>query len=99
MLVRGLRAWRRRTSIRPVAPPSASLRGHTYLLVKHGLVQAYVSPNASAVAPSFKASDGTWTGGAARARLLLVNKRLVKPEDMPRSVRDLANPRWRGRGA
>ncbi len=70
-----------------------------YLLVKHGLVQAYVSPNASAVAPSFKASDGTWTGGAARARLLLVNKRLVKPEEMPRSVRDLANPRWRGQGA
>lgn len=70
-----------------------------FLLVKHGLVRTYVSPNASAVPPAFKAADGTWTGGAARARLLLVNKARVRPGEMPRSVRDLADPRWRGQTA
>jgi iron(III) transport system substrate-binding protein len=70
-----------------------------YLLVKRGLVQSYGSPHASAVPPAFKSADGTWTGGAARARLLLVNKARVSPGDMPRSVRDLADPRWRGQTA
>jgi iron(III) transport system substrate-binding protein len=69
------------------------------LLVKRGLVSPYASPNAAAVPPAFKAPDGSWTGGAARARLLLVNKNRVKPEEMPRSVRDLADPRWKGQTA
>ena len=70
-----------------------------YLLAKRGLVQPYSSPNAAPVLPAFKAADGTWTGGAARARVLLVNKNLVKPDEMPRSVRDLADARWKGRTA
>jgi ABC-type Fe3+ transport system substrate-binding protein len=69
------------------------------LLVKRGLVRAYVSPEAAAIPPAFKAADGTWTGGAARARLLLVNETRVKPDDMPRSVRDLADPKWKGQTA
>jgi len=70
-----------------------------YLLVKRGLVRPYVSPSAAAVPPAFKAADGSWTGGAARARLLLVNRNRVKPDDRPRSVRDLAAPRWKGQTA
>jgi iron(III) transport system substrate-binding protein len=69
------------------------------LLVKRGLAQAYVSPEAAAVPPHFKAADGTWTGGAARARLLLVNKNRMKLDALPRSVRDLADPRWKGQTA
>ena len=69
------------------------------LLVKRGLVRPYVSPNAAAIPPAFKAADGSWTGGAARARLLLVNKNRVKPGELPRSVRDLADPRWKGQTA
>ena len=69
------------------------------LLVKRGLVRPYVSPNAAAVPPAFKAADGSWTGGAARARLLLVNKNRVKPGELPRSVRALADPRWKGQTA
>src|SRR6266498_1148616 len=70
-----------------------------YLLVKRGLVRPYTSPNAAAVPPSFKTADGTWTGGAARARLLLVNKNRVKTDELPRSVRDLADPKWKGQTA
>jgi iron(III) transport system substrate-binding protein len=69
------------------------------LLMKRGLVRPYVSPNAAAVPPAFKAGDGSWTGGAARARLLLVNRNRVPPGELPRSVRDLADPRWRGQTA
>ncbi len=69
------------------------------LLVKRGLVRPYVSPSAAAVPAAFKAADGSWTGGAARARLLLVNRKLVKRGELPRSVRDLADPRWKGQTA
>ncbi|MFL5437853.1 MAG: ABC transporter substrate-binding protein [Myxococcales bacterium] len=47
----------------------------------------------------FKSPDGTWTGAAARAKILLVNTQRVAAADMPRSIRDLANPRWKGQGA
>ena len=66
-----------------------------FLLVKRGLVQPYVSPAAATVPSQFKAPDGTWTGSAARARILLVNKQKVPAAEMPRSIRDLAAPRWK----
>jgi len=67
-----------------------------FLLVKRGLVKPYVSPAASGLPAGLRAADGTWTGFAARARVLLVNKNKVPAGEMPRSIRDLANPRWRG---
>jgi iron(III) transport system substrate-binding protein len=36
---------------------------------------------------------------AARARVLLVNRKLVPAGEMPRSIRELADPRWKGKGA
>lgn len=67
-----------------------------FQLVKRGLVEPYVSPEAAGLPVSARAADGTWTGFAARARVLLVNRTRVPAGEMPRSIRDLANPRWRG---
>lgn len=67
-----------------------------FLLVKRGLVEPYVSPGAAAVPEAFKARDGTWTGVAARARVLLINKTKVSADAMPRSIKDLADARWAG---
>jgi iron(III) transport system substrate-binding protein len=69
------------------------------LLVDKGLVEPYTSPAAEGIPAEFRAADGSWTGFAARARVLLVNTALVDQADMPQSVRDLADPRWRGRTA
>jgi len=70
-----------------------------FLLVKRSLVEPYRSPSASDIPATFRAADGTWTEFAARARVLLVNKKRVSPGEMPRSIRDLANPRWKGETA
>jgi iron(III) transport system substrate-binding protein len=70
-----------------------------FQLVKRQLIDAYASPEAAAIPPNARALDGTWTGFAARARILLVNKSKVASEGTPRSIRDLANPRWRGQTA
>jgi iron(III) transport system substrate-binding protein len=66
-----------------------------FLLVKRGMIEPYISPSAAGIPAAFKAADGTWTGIAARARVLLVNRNKVKPEDKPRSIRDLSNPKWK----
>lgn len=47
----------------------------------------------------FRSTDGTWTDFAARARIFLVNKKRVPASEMPRSIRDLADPRWKGQVA
>lgn len=70
-----------------------------FLLVKRGLVAPYLSPSAADIPAAFRAADGTWTNFAARARVLLVNKKRVSPGEMPRSIRDLADPRWKGQTA
>lgn len=69
------------------------------VLVKRGLVEAYVSPRAEGLPLGLRSSDGAWTGVAARARVLLVNRERVGREPMPRSIRDLAEPRWKDRAA
>jgi iron(III) transport system substrate-binding protein len=65
-------------------------------LVKKGLVEPYVSPNAAAIPVGFKAADGAWTGFAARARVLLVNRTKVAAADAPKSIRDLTSPKFKG---
>jgi iron(III) transport system substrate-binding protein len=70
-----------------------------FLLIGRGLVEPYSSPAAAKIPLGFKATDGTWTGFAARARVLLVNTELVPAEEMPKSIRDLADPKWKGKTA
>lgn len=68
-----------------------------FVLIARGLVEPYRSPNAERFPLQFRSEDGSWTGFAARARVLLVNTNLVGEADRPRSIRDLADPRWRAR--
>jgi iron(III) transport system substrate-binding protein len=70
-----------------------------FLLLKQGLVEPYLSPNAREIPAGLRAPDGTWTGIAARARVLLVNTAEVGAGERPNSVLDLAHPRWRGQAA
>jgi iron(III) transport system substrate-binding protein len=70
-----------------------------FILIGRGLVEPYRSPAAASIPAAFRAEDGSWTGFAARARVLLVNTELVAPEEVPRSIRDLTDPKWKGRTA
>ena len=70
-----------------------------FVLIKRGLVLPYPSPNASGIPPGYRGPDGSWTGFAARVRVLLVNKNRVPASELPRSIRDLADPRWKGAAA
>ncbi|MEW6358596.1 MAG: extracellular solute-binding protein [Planctomycetota bacterium] len=72
---------------------------NTIRLKNEKLLQVYRPKAAESFPATFRAPDGYWTGFAARARVLIVNKNLVKPEDMPKSIHDLADPKWKGRTA
>lgn len=70
-----------------------------FQLIRRGLVEPYASPAAAGLPNGSRASDGTWTGFAARARVLLVNRAAIPAAERPQSIRDLVDPRWRGRTA
>lgn len=69
-----------------------------FLLIKRDVVERYASPQALAIPQAFRAADGSWTGTAARARVLLVNQRRLEGRSAPGSIRDLTEPRWKGEG-
>lgn len=69
----------------------------TIRLQKQGLLEPYDSPSAKPYPVSAKAADHTWHAFATRARILVVNTRLVAEKDRPRSLFDLTAPRWRDR--
>jgi len=70
-----------------------------FLLIERGMVEPYASPGARTIPEGFKDTAGTWTGLAARARVLLVNRQRLAGRPVPRSVRDLSDPLWKGEAA
>jgi len=71
----------------------------TVRLAEMGLLAEYVSPAAARIPERFRDPRGRWTGFAARMRVVLVNTRLVGADDLPSSLSDFADPKWRGRTA
>src|SRR5262249_29243462 len=58
------------------------------------------TPESAAHIPArYQDAKGRWAGFAARIRVLLYNTDKVKTSDAPRSIVDLAKPRWKGRFA
>ena len=45
----------------------------------------------------FRAEDGTWVGTSGRARVIVYDPRQVAEQDVPDSVFELTQPRWRGK--
>ncbi|MEM9353738.1 MAG: extracellular solute-binding protein [Planctomycetota bacterium] len=72
---------------------------NTLRLQQKGLLAP--SPNAASEAfpASFRGTDSTWHGFAARARVLLVNTSLVAEEVTPTSIYALTDPDWKGKCA
>ncbi|RMF38922.1 MAG: extracellular solute-binding protein [Planctomycetota bacterium] len=73
---------------------------HTLRLERQGLLQPIGWDIPSDWPADLRAADGSWVGFAMRARILLVNREvLTDPGAYPRSVLELADPKWKGRCA
>ena len=71
----------------------------TLILKSRDVLAPYKSPGAEGIPASLVDPDGYWTGFSARIRVIAYNTKLVKPEEAPASVFDLADPKWRGQVA
>ena len=67
----------------------------TLVLKRNGVLAAYKSPNAEGIPVTFKDPEGYWTGFSARSRVIVYNTNLVKPDEAPKSIFDLAAPKWK----
>jgi len=71
----------------------------TIVLKNKGITAPYHSVVASDIDPVFKDPEYHWTGFSARARVLIYNKDLLKKGDIPQSIFDLTNQKYKGKVA
>jgi iron(III) transport system substrate-binding protein len=71
----------------------------TLVLKSRGVLAPYQSPSARDIPAAFRDPDGYWTAFSARVRVIAYNTKLVRDTDAPRSVLDLADPKWKGQVA
>lgn len=69
------------------------------VLKQKGITAPYNSASSTGINPVFIDKDFNWTGFSSRARVLLVNTDLVKVEDIPTSILDLTNEKYKGKVA
>jgi len=68
----------------------------TLVLKRMGLLAPYHSSSADDIPAQFKDAQGYWTGFGARARVIVYNKKLLKPDQAPSSILDLTEAKWKG---
>src|SRR5688500_11623307 len=71
----------------------------TLVLKERGVLAPYQSPAAADIPVTFKDVAGMWTGFSARVRVIAYNTAQVTESDAPKSVLDLADPKWKGQVA
>ncbi len=73
--------------------------GRTIVLKQKAILAPYRSPSAEEIPQEFRDKEDYWTGFAARARVLIYNTTLLKETDLPKSIFELTEARWKGKVA
>lgn len=63
----------------------------------HGLFGPVPADALASVEKRFQADDGNWIGISGRARVIVYNSKKLQPADLPTSVFQLTDPKWKGR--
>lgn len=71
----------------------------TLVLKSRGVLAPYRSPSAEGIPAALRDPEGYWSGFSARMRVIAYNTTLVPEGEAPRSVLDLADPKWKGQAA
>lgn len=71
----------------------------TLVLKDRGVLAPYQSPAAADIPTIFKDPAGMWTGFSARVRVIAYNTETVSELNAPKSVLELADPKWKGQVA
>ena len=65
--------------------------------IERKIAARYRSPERESYRDSFKDRDGLWTAYMTNVMVSAYNTRLVKKDELPRSVEDLLQPRWKNK--
>ena len=68
-------------------------------LVGQDVFQSYLPTGADQLPAEFIGTDNAWTGLTRRVRVIMYNKDLVSEEELPTSIFDLTDPKWKGQVA
>jgi len=68
-------------------------------LAGQGIFQSYLPLGADQLPDEFIGTDNMWTGLTRRARVIMYNKDLVSEDELPASIFDLTDPKWKGQVA
>ena len=49
------------------------------------------------VAARFRDEAGTWVGTSGRLRVLVYDSKTLSPDELPKSLKELADPKWKGK--
>jgi len=73
--------------------------GRTIVLKQKGVLSPYRSPAAEEIPAKFRDREDYWTGFAARSRVLVYNTNMLKEDQLPKSIFELTDPKWKGKVA
>lgn len=65
-------------------------------LAQQGIFQSYMPVGADQIPAEFLGENNLWTGLTRRARVIIYNTDLVSEEEVPASIFDLTDPKWKG---
>jgi iron(III) transport system substrate-binding protein len=65
------------------------------ILKTKGITTGYLPTIADSINRIFKDEKGYWIGFSSRVRVIIYNKNLVKQNEVPNSIYDLLNPKWK----
>jgi iron(III) transport system substrate-binding protein len=65
-------------------------------LAQEGVFQSYKPVGADQLPAEFLGADNMWTGLTRRARVIIYNADLVTEDELPTSIFDLTDPKWKG---
>jgi iron(III) transport system substrate-binding protein len=71
--------------------------GYYITLKDKNLLLKFDAPNRKFIAEKYKDSEGYWTAVRLSYMLMAYNTTKVKPEDAPKSFKDLTDPKWKDR--
>lgn len=67
------------------------------LVAGKGLFAKIDAATNALVPEQYRPADGTWVGIAARSTVFVYNKTKLKEADLPKTMAELAEPKWQGR--